>query len=202
MSKFNLNLTEELGIMEKYNLCPNEVFLIRILLLAKDENNSDYLVRYAQLDARKSIRETLIELQNKSIILKSYKIPPKGTPFDPNTVEFNQNVLKTFYKASFDMGIELFETYPMFTTINGCTVSLRGISKKFDSLEDFYKFYGKSIKWNPEIHANIINLLNWAKENTQFINMSLANFVIEQKWNELQVLKDNNMGSYDNVKLI
>ena len=202
MSKFNLNLTEELGIMEKYNLCPNEVFLIRVLLLAKDENNSDYLVRYAQLDARKSIRETLIELQNKSIILKSYKNPPKGTPFDPNTVEFNQNVLKTFYNASFDMGIELFETYPMFTTINGCTVSLRGISKKFDSLEDFYKFYGKSIKWNPEIHANIINLLNWAKENTQFINMSLANFVIEQKWNELQVLKDNNMGSYDNVKLI
>ena len=79
----------------------------------------------------------------------------------------------------------------MFTNIEGKVVGLRGISKKFDSLEDFYRFYGKAIKWDPKIHQRIIDLLNWEQNNNiGYINFSIASFVIEHKWEELEALKD------------
>ena len=73
--------------------------------------------------------------------------------------------VKDFYKCSFELGKELFEIYPMFGIINGETVGIRSVSKKFDSLEDFYRFYGKSIRWNPDKHKEILELVEWAKEN-------------------------------------
>ena len=84
----------------------------------------------------------------------------------------------------------------MFTNINGYTVSLRGISKKFDSLEDFYRFYGKTIGWNLEKHKEIIELINWEQNNNVgFLRMSIASFVIEQKWEELKALKDGKIAN-------
>ena len=35
----------------------------------------------------------------------------------------------------------------------------------FDSLEEAYFRYGKSIKWNEERHNQIIELVRWAKDN-------------------------------------
>lgn len=192
--------------MEKYHLTPNEIFFTRILLLAKESYAENYITRFMSLpiEVRGSLIEILISLQNKGIILKSYKIPKKGECFDMNLVPINQNVDKTFHKAAFDLGIDLFQTYPMFGNINGVTVSLRGITKKFDSLEDFYRYYGKAIKWNPKVHNEIIELVNWAKENTNYLNMSIAAFVIERKWEELKALKEGDVVNinYDTIKLL
>ena len=69
------------------------------------------------------------------------------------------------YKCSFELGKELFEEYPQFKTINGSLVSLRGISKHFNSLEEAYFKYGKYIKWSPENHIEIIELVKWGKEH-------------------------------------
>lgn len=193
-------------IMEKYHLSPNEIFLTRALLLAKeDEVDHQYIVRYMNLpeSARGSLIDTLISLQNKGIILKTYKIPKKGESFDFCAVPINANVDKTFHRAAFDMGIELFSTYPMFGNINGNIVSLRGI-KKFNNLEDMYRYYGKTIKWNPDVHNNIIELVTWAKENTQFLNTSIASFILEHKWEELEALRNGDIANinYEAVKLL
>ena len=102
------------------------------------------------------IRDILESLQDKGLITKAYKIPQKGETFNPYEVTFNQNFIKNCHKASFEMGRELFEIYPQFANINGVTVPLRSVSKKFDSLEDFFKFYAKSIRYNPEVHNNIL----------------------------------------------
>lgn len=88
------------------------------------------------------------------------------------------------------MGKELFDSYPQFGNINGNLIPLRGISKKFDSLEQAYFKYGKSIGFNPEKHKTIIELVNWARENN-ILNCSLASFIVNEGWHDLNALKNN-----------
>ena len=193
------------GILIKYNLSPNELFFIRIILLSIDEDRGYYDGYICMTEeSRGNIIELLNSLQVKGVILKSYKIPNSEEDFEPFDVEFNKNFIKYFYKCSFDMGEELYNTYPMFGNINGSTVALRGVSKKYDSLEDFYRAYGKTINWNPDTHNKIIELVKWAKENTQFIQFSLATFLIDRKWNELEALRSGELVNvnYDTIKML
>lgn len=199
----NYTIDEEMGILNKYNLNPNELFVIRILLLASEEN-VDYLHRYLciPVETRGELRDILVILQNKGIILKSYKIPKKGENFNPSDIEFNKNFLKFFHRESFEMGKELFDAYPMFGTIQGSSVYLRGVSRKFDSLEDCYRAYGKAINWNPETHNKIIELLKWA-EDKGIIQCSLATFVIDKYWIALEKLKEGGSTiNFDAIKMV
>jgi hypothetical protein len=192
-----MNIDEQLNILEKYGLNPIELFIINLIFLTQEGYEEPYLLRYLKIPENKeNFRPTLLKLQDKGIILKSYKIPEKGSKFDPLEIPLNQNFFKTFWKSSFELGKELFETYPMFVNINGITYSLRSIAKKFNSLEDFYRFYGKSISWNLDKHKEIIDLINWEQQNNVgFLRMSLSSFVIEQKWNELKALKDGDVAN-------
>lgn len=150
------------------------------------------------------LREVLEQLQKKEIILKSYKIPKSGEKFDPYAIPINKNFIKALYKSSFEMGKELFDSYPQFGNINGNLIPLRGISKKFDSLEQAYFKYGKSVGFNPEKHKTIIELVNWARENN-ILNCSLASFIVNEGWHDLNALKNNgdiaNI-NYDAVRIL
>lgn len=192
-----MSIDEQLNILEKYGLNPIELFIVNLIFLTQEGYEEPYLLRYLKIPENKeNFRPTLLKLQDKGIILKSYKIPEKGSKFDPLEIPLNQNFFKTFWKSSFELGKELFETYPMFVNINGITYSLRSIAKKFNSLEDFYRFYGKSISWNLDKHKEIIDLINWEQQNNiGFLRMSLSSFVIEQKWNELKALKDGDVAN-------
>ena len=150
----------------------------------------------SRMCARGNTRELLTGLQNAGVITKTYKVPEKGSTFNPLDVPINKNLVKDFYKCSFELGKELFEIYPMFGIINGETVGIRSISKKFDSLEDFYRFYGKTIRWKPEIHEHIIELVKWAKEKNLIV-CSLANFVVDHKWDELEALRNGDVANID-----
>lgn len=176
MEKLNLNLDSELGIMEKYNISSNEWLFIKLLFLAKEEYFPDYMYRFLSLplEIRGDLIELLQNLQNKGIVLKSYKIPKKGERFYPENVEFNKAFINTYFRASFVMGEELWNLYPMETVINGVSYSLKNIAKKYNSIEDFFAFYGKSIKYNPDKHKEVIDLLSWAINNTNFINFGIS----------------------------
>lgn len=195
MKKLNLNIDEEIAILEKYQLSPNELFVIRILLLETEEYDENYLHRFLSIKVV-DLRSILLSLQEKGIILKSYKIPNKGERFYPEDVAFSQNFLKSLYKSSFELGQELFETYPAFTNINGVTFSLRNVAKKYNSLEDFFRNYGKSINHNPETHKRVINNIKWALDNTSYLNFGICEFVISRKWEEIELLKN---GDFSNV---
>lgn len=201
----NFNLEEELSILEKYRLSPTELFSVQTILLAQD-NDCEFLIRFNNILTLIDIkfRNILISLQNKGIILKSFKIPEEGNTLKLEDIPFNKGFIKTFYKSSFELGKELFEIYPMFGEINGNVIPLRGVAKYFNSLEDFYRFYGKSIKWNPELHNKIIELVKWAKDNTTFLNCSISSFCINQMWNELEALKNGDIANinFNAVKLI
>lgn len=195
------SLNTQILFRNKYNIDDNELTLLEILLIAQEEEDNELVKLY--FTTTKNIRTNLIALQDAGIILKSYKIPEKGKGLDIYAIPINKNVTKDFYKSSFDMGKELFDAYPQFTTINNNVVGIRSVSKKFNSLEDFYRFYGKSIRNKPELHKYILDLIEWGKEH-DVIATTLANFVIDQKWTELQALKDGDIANvnYDAVKIV
>lgn len=202
MKTFEFTIENELVLLEKYGLTAEELFVVKLLFLAVEENQTSYLVKYLSTN-REIFREVLYSLQNKGVILKSYKIPEKGEKFDPTEIEYNKNFVKNIFKCSFELGNELFNHYPQFTIINGQTVPLRSVSKKYDSLEDAFFAYGKAIRFNEEAHNEVIRLVDWAKQNN-VLNCSLCNFIVDQKWRDLQCIEDGSVGNinYDTVKLL
>lgn len=205
MKNLVLNIDEEIAILNKYKLTPNELMLIKTLIILQEEENEELFKTYIELlyGCGIKLREQLISLQSKGVILKSYKIPNEGEAFDPYSIEFNKNFLKNLYKSSFELGKELFMEYPQFGMVQGNVVGLRSVSKKFNSLEDAYFKYGRSIGWNPERHNTIIELVKWAKDHN-IINYTLASFIIDQRWMELEALKNGDIANidYDSVKLL
>lgn len=205
MKKLTLSLEEEVSILDKYRLIPNELLFIRILLILQDENDEELFSRYINVlkDSGVSLRELIASLQDKEIILKSYKIPKQGQTFDPFLIPVNKNFIKNLYKCSFELGKELFEAYPQFGTINGSLIGIRSVSKKFDSLEDAYFRYGKAIGWSVERHNHILELVEWSKEHN-IINYTLASFIVDNRWLELEALRNGDLANvnYDSVKML
>ena len=199
-----LNIDNEASILTKYNLNPNELYVIKCLLFMQ-EDESKYLQSYLQLpeSTRGNFRDILLSLQNKHLILSSFTIPSKGQSLDLSQIPFSKNFLKDYYRSSFELGKELFEAYPQYGEINGKVISLRGVASKFDSLEDAYRVYGKIIHYKEEVHKEIISLVNWAKNNN-ILNQSLASFIVNQGWIDLKAIKDGKVVNYNvnSIKLI
>lgn len=193
-------------MMEKYHLTAEESLVIELLFLASiEEGHSEYLVKYftIQID-RTELRDILISLQDKGIIVKSYKIPSKGQKFDPEAVEFNKNFLHNYRKFSGELGQEFFKEYPSIAIINGNEAPLKNYAKKFNSEEDFYFHYGKAIGWKLEKHLEVIELIKWAKDNNcTLLNMNIADFTISKMWRSIKELKEGDgVMQFDTTKEI
>lgn len=205
MKNLTLNLEEEISFISKYRITPNELMLVRTLLMLQDEDNEELFKSYieALYTCGIKLRDVLLYLQEKGVILKSYKIPSEGKSFDPYSIPFNKGFIKNLYKCSFELGKELFETYPQMTTINGNMVTLRGVSKHFDSLETCYFKYGRAIGWNIDRHNKIIDLVKWAKDK-DLIKQSLSSFVINNAWLDLEAIRNGDSGNYnfDTIKAL
>ena len=203
LKNLTLTLEEEISLLDKYRLIPAELFLVRVLLILQDENNEELFLSYIKTlkQAGVNLRDLLLSLQEKEVLLKSCKIAKKGEEFDPYSLQLNKNFVKNLYKCSFTLGKELFEEYPAFAIINNSYTSLRGVSKHFNSLEDAYVQYGKSIKWNPDIHNEILELVKWAKEHNM-LNMSLGSFIVNNGWHDLKAIINGDAGNinFDTIK--
>ena len=199
-----LSIENQLGLMEKYNLSAEEMFITDLLFLSSpEEGHSEYLHSYLNF-SNVDLREILVSLQNKQVIIKSYKIPAKGQVFDPETVEFNKNFLNNYKKYSGILGYEFFCEYPSYGLINGSEVPLRNYAKKFNSEEDFFFAYGRSIGWNKEKHEHVLGLIRWAKENNcRLLNMNIADFVISKTWLSIEDIRNGEGAmAFDNISLI
>lgn len=178
--------------------------LIKTLLISQNDREDKTFIKYANTLKKIGInlREMFINLQEKGIILKIFKIPKDGEKCNPYEIPINKAFAKELFRSSFEMGNELFEEYPIFGDINGKVVGLRSVSKKFDSLEDAFRYYSKIINWNPNKHNNILELVKWGKENN-VINYTLASFLIDKKYLELQALREGEGNiNYETVNLI
>ena len=165
MINLELSIDREIDFMIRYGLTPDELFLIKLIWYAQDGHN-EYLSEYfSENQLTLELRDVLLSLQTKGIINKSYEVPQKGSILNPQDVDFNKNVVNSFLKHSQTLGMELFEAYPAYTVINGRTFSLRNVTKLFKSLDDMCFEYGKAIKFNPDLHQEVLELLEWGKEN-------------------------------------
>lgn len=203
MKHITTQIDEEFVIFEKYSVTPNELFFLKMLLLAKEEDIQDTIYRYFQLPekSRGSIKEMLESLKEKGIILSTYKVPNKGEKFDPLIVPLSQNFQKHFFKASYDLGKDLYDHYPTSCVVNGVEYKLRRVSKKFDSLEDCFRTYGKYIRWSQATHDHIIELIEWAKANNyQFT--TLDSFVCDQDWLNIEVITEDGLLTNSGLKLL
>lgn len=205
MKHLTLTLEEEVCLLDKYRLTADELLVIRCILILQDDNNEELFSRLINTLKHNGIqlRDILINLQKKGIILKSYSIPKSGQTFDPFSIQINKNFIKALYKSSFEIGKELFDEYPQFATINGNVVPLRTVAKHFDSLEQAYFKYGKAIGFSPEKHATIIELTKWGKDNN-IINCSLSSYIINNGWLDIQAIKEGKTVNFntDAIKLI
>lgn len=187
--------------MIKYQLLPEELLFVKLIFLAQ-EGHSEYLSKYfGQMSLKGAPRDTLVSLQEKGIINKSYKIPEKGNVFNPLDIDFNKLFLKSYLQHSYDMGMELFQNYPMFTIINGKQFSLKNIGKVFKNIDDFAFAYGKAIGFNIEKHNEILELLEWAKE-VNIINFGITEFLASMKWLEFKELKESGLTTFNTSELI
>ena len=203
MKHITTQIDEEFVIFEKYSVTPNELFFLKMLLLAKEEDMQDTIYRYFKLpeEARGSIIEMLESLKKKGIILSTYKIPKKGEKFDPFDVPLSQNFQKHFFKASYDLGKDLFDHYPLSTVINGVETKLRRISNKFDTLEDAFRTYGKYIRWSETTHKHIIELIEWGKANNYNFT-TLGSFIVDNDWVNLEAMTADGLLTNSGLKLL
>lgn len=201
MPMTSISIEREMEFMIKYGLTPDEMYLIQLIFMAQNDH-PEYLNRfYSQGEFTTDLRQTLQSVQNKGIINKSYKIPSKGNVFNPADVDFNKSVLKTYMQHSQDLGMELFMAYPSTTTINNRVFSLRNIAKVYSSMDDFCFAYGKIIKFNPEKHKEIMDILEYAKENN-LIKSGIVDFVISMKWLDYAEMKQHAISEIDNIELL
>lgn len=203
MRHTDMQLEEELGFIERYDITPNELLLIKMVLLAKEgTDGKQYTRRYFSLPeaARGNILSMLQSLQQKQVITQEYKVPKQGETFNPLDVKLNKNFEKSFFKASFEMGKELFDIYPLSCIVNGAEYKLRRVSKKFDSLEQAFFAYGKYIGWNPEKHHKIIELVEAGKRSGYQFS-TLDAFIVDNDWVNLEALNDKGQ-LIDNMRML
>ena len=185
------DIENELLMLERYNLTPEEWLVTRLLILANvDEGNAGPLKRYLQIPGINSFRDTLIDLQKKGVIKQTYRIPKSGERFIPEDVDLNKVFMKQFYKCSGILGQELFLEYPEYIISGGVRYILNNITKNYNSLEELYYDYGRIIKFNPETHKEIMELLRFGKENN-LISYGICEFIKSMKWITIKKMKED-----------
>ena len=190
------DLDSELILMRDYNITPDILFAIKVILLAKD-GEYEYLKQFIEILTKERFRELLQYIQGTGVILKSWKIPKEGSRLDVEDIPFNQNFLKRYYRSAFEMGEELFYTYPQSCTVQGQVFNLKTVSKKFDSLEQAFQKYAKAISNKPEVHQQIIDDIKWGIENSYNFT-TLDRFIIDRGWEALSAMKN---GEGTNINL-
>lgn len=173
--------------MATYNLTADELLLVYLTFLARDEEgHPEYFEQWFSNGGKERLRDLFESLKSKKLIHKDFN----PSSYVPNEIEFNKTFLKSWTKNSLKMGEELFSAYPSFMNIQGKYVPLRDISKRFSSLDEFFFFYSTQIGHNPEKHKEVMDILTWAKENN-FVSFGILNFVISNQWIALKELRDN-----------
>lgn len=201
MQKLEMSVEREIQYMIKYQLTADELLLIKLIFYAQDGHPEYLSMFFSQNQLGYEIIDLLQSLQDKGMINKSYKIPVKGTVFNPLDVDLNKRALDSLLQHSQDMGMELFQEYPPFIVINGKTFSLRNIAKNYKSFDDFCWDYGKTIKFNRSEHERILELVRYGKENN-LINSGICDFVISHQWETIELLRDEGFGTFETNELV
>lgn len=185
-----MTLDTILNIMSKWSLTGDELLLIYLTFISQTENGNPqehrvYFERWYNSGGGFILRELFESLKSKGIIKKNYN----PSEYDPDEIEFNQNFIKQYFKLTGELGMELWEAYPNDLWLNGKFVSLKNIGKHFKDRDQVYFKYASSIGHSISKHKEILEILDWAKQNN-LIHISLVEFILSHKWEEFKELKN------------
>lgn len=208
MKLYHTTIEEDLQILQAYDITAEELFLIKLLFLAQEDNGrQEYIINYFLKCKHTAIPlDSLIKFGEKNILIEE-TIPQKGDKFIADNIKFTKKFLKDWFVYAHNAGKELMEVYPNYLkTYSGELLPAKNITKTYGSLEAMYATYCKAIRHSKIIHEKVLNLLVWAKENN-LIKYGIAEFVASRKWEVL--IEDQNMTNsgtfettYDNKKLV
>lgn len=204
MQQFELSLKEEINIYINSGLTPTELFIVRMLFLAVD-GEPDMLINYLSnvSNGKELFRQVLESLQNKKVILASFKLPREGEVLNYKNIPFNKNFLKMYVRESNEMGKELFDAYPPFININGKLCSIKNFTRAgLFTFDEFCLYYAKAIKSAGITHDRVMEALEFGKENN-LINYSILEFIASHKWVEIEYIQGSgNVNGYNNSELL
>lgn len=193
--KLKLELNKELDVMVALGISAEEWLFIQLLFL-QEEGDEDSLYRYFTQAKKDSIpRELLESLKEKNIIQSTYEIPKPGDRLDPSKIILTKSFSNTYFRESAELGMELLRVYPAFITSGTKSFPMKNIAKHYHSFEVFALAYGKAIKFSKKKHDQIVELVEWAKENNA-IHFSLPEFVISRKWEVLEEIREGKIPNY------
>ncbi|MFU2363640.1 MAG: hypothetical protein ACM67R_07480, partial [Clostridiales bacterium] len=70
---------------------------------------------------------------------------------------------------------------------------LNNITKGYKDMEELYYDYGRIIKFNPDTHKEVMELLEFGKEHN-LISYGICEFIKSYKWLNIKKMKED--GSY------
>jgi len=199
-----LSLKEEINIYINSGLTPSELFILRLLFLAQDGDTSLINNYISNADNGKELFKVVLKsLQNKGIILASFKMPKEGEILRYTDIPINKNFVKKFIRESNQIGKEFFDAYPPFIYINGKMASIKNITKAgLFSIDEFCFFYGRQLKLSSVKHERVMEALEYGKEHN-LINYSILEFIASQKWNEIEYIRSSGeVAGYQNSELL
>lgn len=199
-----LSLKEEINIYINNGLTPSELFILRLLFLAQDGDMSLINNYISNADNGKEVFKVVLKsLQNKGVILASFKMPKEGETLKYTDIPINKNFVKRFIKESNQIGKEFFDAYPPFIYINGRMASIKNITKAgLFSIDEFCFFYGRQLKLSSVKHERVMEALEYGKEHN-LINYSILEFIASQKWNEIEYIRTSGeVVGYQNSELL
>lgn len=204
MQHFELSLKEEINIYINSNLTPTELFVLRLLFLAIDGNQT-FLINYITniSNGKELLRSVLQSLVNKKVINSTFKVPQEGESLNYKNIPFNKNFIKMYLRESNEIGKEFFDAYPPFININGKLCSIKNFTKAgLFSFEEFCVFYAKQIKNSNATHERVMDNLLFAKEHN-LINYTIIEFIASKKWEEIEYIRNSgNVNGYNNTELL
>jgi hypothetical protein len=181
------SIEEDLLILQECDITVEELFFIKLLFSAQEQNGrQNYIIDY-YLKCKHSMPAltTLEMLADKNVIDKKF-LPKKGDKLIADNIYFTEKFLKNWFVYAHVGGKELMDAYPNYLkTASGDLLPAKNITKVFMSLEAMYDAYGKSIRFSRVTHNKVMYLLNWAKEQN-LIKYGIAEFVSSRKWDALE----------------
>lgn len=200
----DISTKEEIAIYLNSGLTPTELFILRLLYLAIDGDQS-FLINYLSnvFNGKQLLRSVLESLMEKKVINSTFKIPKEGESLNYKNIPFNKNFLKMYIRESNELGKEFFDLYPPFISINGKMCSIKNFTKaNLFSMEDFCLFYAKAIKNSNTTHDRVMNSLAYGIENN-LINYTILEFIASKKYEEIDFIRNSgNINGYNNTELL
>lgn len=183
-----LSVEQDIQVMTKYRLTCEELFFIKCLRLAQNDdqyrNLEEFLSQYSRPIDIKDIITSLIEkkvLLKESSAIDSYDKLIKY----PNNVIFYKTFHKSYLVDASHLFNEFRDHYPFNVYINGSPVDLRLInSKEYRNESDVANAYAKAINFDHDIHEKVIEALDFGVQNN-LICTNMVTFIISKSWERI-----------------